>query len=233
MKYIAVLILTITASSLHAQGVGYSLEQLNLNSSGNQIVPYQFNYDLLKGHPYHIDQWNVGSFRTSSSIVFTDVPMKFDSYSGFLAIRFEQDSVFMKPAVVTEFQYSVNGMPYLFKNGYFEYDLKIKPESYLMVISEGTWSIYVETRKVYKKANYDAVFNTGSRFDELVEANRYLVKRPDNSWIEIVPSRRTVLRLFGRNSDEVADYVRLNRLTYTKDVDLARIFEHASSLVQN
>lgn len=222
---------TLAASALHAQAVGSTLEQLNLNSGANQIVPYTFDYEVLQGHPYHHPAWVGGSFRTSSNMVFTDVPMKYDSYSGFLAIRLDQDSVFMKPAVVTEFQYSIDGRPYRFKNGYFEYDLGVKPETYYLVLSEGSFTLLKDVKKVYKEADFDAVFNTGSKFDKLVESPRYLVKKPDGTFSAILANRRNVLAQFGDNRGKVQDFVRSNRLDYGKDADLARIFDFASTLV--
>jgi len=221
----------LATTPLHAQAVGYSLEQLNLNSSGNQIVPYTFDYAILQGHPYHHPAWVKGTFRTTSSMVFTDVPMKYDSYSGFLAIQLEQDSVFMKPAMVTEFQYTVAGQPFLFKNGFFEYDLGVKPEAYFLVLSEGKFTLLKDVAKIYKKANYDAVFNTGSKFDQLIETPRYLVKKPDGTFTAVLANRRQVLPLFGANRGKVQEYVRSNRLDFGKDADLARIFDYASTLV--
>lgn len=225
------LLLALATTQLHAQAVGYSLEQLNLNSSGNQIVPYTFDYAILQGHPYHHPAWVKGTFRTTSSMVFTDVPMKYDSYSGFLAIQLEQDSVFMKPAMVTEFQYTVAGQPYLFKNGFFEYDLGVKPEAYFLVLSEGKFTLLKDVAKIYKKANYDAVFNTGSKFDQLIETPRYLVRKPDGSFTAVLANRRQMLPLFGANRGKVQEYVRSNRLDFGKDADLARIFDYASTLV--
>lgn len=226
------LVLILATSTLQAQSVGYSLEQLNLNSGANQIVPYKFDYEVLQGHPYHHPAWLKGSFRTSSSMVFTEVPMKFDSYSGFLAIQLDQDSVFMKPAMVTEFQYAIDGRPYLFKNGYFEYDLGVKPEAYYLVLSEGAFTLLKDVKKVYTKADFDPVFNTGSKFDRLLETPRYLVKRPDGRFTAILPNRRNVLAQFGDHRGKVQDFVRSNRLDYRKDADLARIFDFASTLVE-
>lgn len=225
------LLFALATTQLNAQAVGYSLEQLNLNSSGNQIVPYTFDYGILQGHPYHHPNWVTGSFRTSSNMVFTDVPMKFDSYSGFLAIQINQDSVFMKPAMVTEFQYTVVGQPYLFKNGYFEFDLGVKPEAYFMVLSEGKFTLLKDVAKIYKKADFDAVFNTGSKFDRLLETPRYIVKKPDGTFTAVLANRRQMLPLFGANRGNVQQYVRSNRLDFGKDADLARIFDFASTLV--
>jgi hypothetical protein len=224
-------VLAIGTTALQAQSVGYSLEQLNLNSGANQVVPYKFDYEILQGHPYHHPAWLKGSFRTSSNMVFTEVPMKYDSYSGFLAIQLDQDSVFMKPAVVTEFQYAIDGRPYLFKNGFFDYDLGVKPEAYFLVLSDGAFTLLKDVKKVYTKADFDPVFNTGSRFDRLLETPRYLVKKPDGRFAAILPNRRNVLAQFGEHRGKVQEFVRSNRLDYGKDADLARIFDFASTMV--
>lgn len=226
------LICILGAGSASAQAIGFSLEQLNLNSAGNQIVPYNFDYEVLQGHPYHHPAWVKGSFRTTSSMVFTEVPMKYDSYSKRLAIRMDQDSVFMKPEMVTEFQYSVDGVPYVFKNGYFDVDLGIKAESYFQVMTEGGFTLLKDVSKEYRKANYDAVFNTGSRYDRLVEVTRYIVKTPDGKFRTMSAQRNSVLAAVGIYRPEVQEFARKNRIDFRKDADLIRVFEFASSLVK-
>lgn len=226
------LILTFTSIGAQAQTDGFALEQLFLNSGTNVIPNYKHDYNLILGHPYLHNEWSTGSFRTKGGTVYSNVAMKFESNSGLLAIYNDVDSLFMKPSVVAEFQYTHNGIPYSFKNGFYDRDVNLDIVHYLHVLSEGKWSIYREYRKVVKPANYDPVFNTGSRFDRLVEDSRYLVKGPDGKWSELNPNRRNLSRLFGDNGRAVISYARQHNLDYDEDDDLIQIFEHASSLIQ-
>ncbi len=233
MKY-TFLTLFITCSfwNAHAQNDGYSIEQLFSRTNANSITGYKHDYNLIVGHPYLHNEWSKGSFRTNGGAVYSNVSMKFESNSGLLAIFNDVDSLFMKPSVVPEFQYTNNGVPYQFKNGFFDRDLNLDIVHYLHVLSEGSWSIYREYRKEVVPANFDPVFNTGSRFDRLVEDSRYLVKSPDGKWSELNPNRRNLTRLFGDHGRDVVDFARKNNLKFDKNDDLARIFEHASSLIQ-
>jgi len=233
MKYtFLTLILYCSFLNAQAQTDGYLIEQLFSRTNANTITGYKHDYNLILGHPYLHNEWSKGSFRTNGGAVYSNVAMKFESNSGLLAIYNEVDSLFMKPSVVAEFQYTHNGIPYLFKNGFFDRDIKLDIVHYLHVLSEGSWSIYRQYRKEVKPSNYDPVFNTGSRFDRLVENSRYLVKSPDGRWSEVNPNRRNLTRLLGDRGRDVVDFARKNNLSYDKDEDLIQIFEYASSLVQ-
>lgn len=191
-------------------------------------MTYQFDYGQIDGTPYAENQWAKGSILTDSGIIFTDVEMKFEAVSGLLAIRHNADSVYLRPSVVTEFQYHIDGQLHLYKNGFYAPSVKVKKEDYLQVIHEGDWSIYKQVKKEYKEANFDPVFNTGNRFDSFQDANRYIVKSPDGSWSTLSPTRRNINRLFGSRSGEVNSFIRSNGLNLSNDVDLGRIFEFAS-----
>ncbi len=233
MKYsFLTLILTCSFLSAQAQTDGYSIEQLFSRTNSNILVGYKHDYNLIMGHPYLHNEWSVGSFRTNGGAVYSNVKMKYESNSGLLAIYNDTDSLFMKPAVVAEFQYSHKGIPYLFKNGFYDRDIDLDSIHYLHVLSEGPWSIYRHYHKEVKPSNFDPVFNTGSRFDRLVEDSRYLVKSPDGKWSEVNPNRRNLTRLFGDQGRDVIAYARANSLKYDKDDDLIQIFEHASSLIK-
>lgn len=233
MKYpILSLFLFLLYMNAHAQTDGYAIEQLFSRTNANTITGYKHDYNLILGHPYLHNEWSKGSFRTNGGAVYSNVAMKFESNSGLLAIFNEVDSLFMKPSVVAEFQYTHNGIPYLFKNGFYDRDIDLDIVHYLHVLSEGSWSIYREYRKEVKPANFDPVFNTGSRFDRLVETSRYLVKSPDGRWSEVNPNRRNLTRLFGDQGRDVVDFARKNNLRYDKDDDLIQIFEQASRLIQ-
>lgn len=233
MKYTFLMLLSAgTFLNAQAQTDGYVIEQLFARNNSNMMMGYKHDYNLIVGHPYLHDEWSKGSFRTNGGAVYTNVLMKFESNSGLLAIYNEVDSLFMKPSVVAEFQYTLNGKPYQFKNGFFDLDTKLEEVQYLQVLSEGRWSIYRHIRKEVKPADFDPVFNTGSRFDRLVEVSRYLVKSPSGTWSEINPNRRNLTRLFGDNGRAVIAFARQHNLEYDNDDDLIQIFEHASSLIQ-
>lgn len=226
------LILSCSFLSAQAQTDGYALEQLFIRSNTNVMIGYKHDYNLIMGHPYLHSEWSEGSFRTNGGAMYSNVKMKFESNSGLLAIFNDTDSLFMKPSVVAEFQYTHKGIPYQFKNGFYDRDVDLDIVNYLHVLSEGPWSIYRHYKKDVKPANFDPVFNTGSRFDRLVEESRYLVKSPDGKWSEINPNRRNLTRLFGDHGRDVVAYARANHLQYDEDEDLIQIFEHASALIQ-
>jgi hypothetical protein len=194
------------------------------------IVTYQFDYETVEGTPYTTNHWTKGSFLTESGVIFTDVDMKFEAVAGLLVIQHNADSVYLRPSIVKQFQYGVNGQSYLYKNGYDVKDLRITNETYLMVLHEGDWSIYKHVRKQYKEADFDPVFSTGNRMDSFQDINRYIIKSPDGTWSTLNPTRRNINRLFGSNSGEVTSFIRAKNLDLSNDFHLGQIFEFASRL---
>jgi len=196
---------------------------------GNSIMAFRYDYGTIEGTPYADNQWAKGSFLTDSGVIFTDVEMKFEAVSGLLAIRHNADSVYLRPSIVTEFQYHIDGQSHLYKNGFEAPSARVKKDDYLQVLHQGDWSIYKHVKKEFKEANFDPVFSTGNRFDSFQDANRYIVKSPDGSWSIFSPTRRNITRLFGSNSGDVNSFIRSNNLNLSNDGDLARVFEFASA----
>jgi hypothetical protein len=231
---VAIILLTniiLSTSILNAQN---TIDALFLNQQtavgSYAIVTYQFDYETVEGTPYASNQWAKGSMLTESGFIFTDVEMKFEAVAGLLVIRHNADSVYLRPSIVTEFQYNIDGESFLFKNGFEANGVRITKENYLLVLHEGEWSIYKQIRKQFKEANFDPVFNTGNRFDSFQEANRYLVKSPDGSWSTLIPTRRNLNRLFGSKSGKVSSFISANNLNINDDNHLGQIFEFASGL---
>ena len=225
-------ILLITLFSLLATDApAQSLEAiLGARMSSNVIVTRDRTATEVQGHPYAHNVWAKGSFRTRMNNEYTDVDLKFDAYSNALVILYKADSLQVKADVVSEFDYVVGNQTYVFKNGFDTTLDRLTPQAYLMVLSEGTWSIYKEVKKAYKKSNFDPTYFTGNRFDWYEDANRYIVKSPDGSFSELRPTRRNLIRLFGEKGRQMDQYIRQRGFDLENDAHLSHIFEFASSL---
>ncbi len=205
------------------------------NMAGDIIRTFDFGSSEVDGHPYLSLHWIEGSFRTTAGRIHTAVPMKFEAYTGRLAVLSATDSLYLKPEVVVEFEYVDQGRVRRFRNG-----IEGIPEegtrwpstdkTYLEVVHEGNWSLYLDVRKVVRPADFDPVFQSGSRVARLVVQERYLIRRPDGTMEPWNPSRRN-LRVFGGElAREAQRFARSERVDFDNPEHLARLFEHVSAL---
>jgi hypothetical protein len=217
-------------SLLSADAVAQPLDAFLRGRQKILIIDVKPDAPEVQGHPYAHNFWAKGSFRTSMNNEYTDVDLKFDAHSNALVILYKSDSMLVKSDVVREFDYTIGKQTFYFKNGFDTTVENVTPEKYLMVISEGRWSIYKDVRKVYKKSNFDPTYHIGNRFDWYEESHRYFVKSPDGEWSLFRPNRRNLTRLFGEKGREVDQYVRQRRMDVENDAHLSNIFEFASGL---
>jgi hypothetical protein len=218
-------------SLISVDGVAQSLEAIFRGRMGkNLVLGMDREAPEVMGHPYAHNQWLKGSFRTTGNNEYTDVDLKFDAHSNALVILYRNDSMLVKSDVVREFDYTMGNQTFAFRNGFDTTLEDLTPEKYLMVISEGRWSIYKDVRKVYKKSNFDPTYHTGNRYDWYEESHRYFVKSPDGEWSQLRVNRRNLTRLFGDKGREVDQYIRQRRMDIENDAHLSHIFEYASGL---
>lgn len=228
---LTLIILVVCVQSGISQDVNTFL--LNLDAatrSGGYIVAFTNDELEIVGHPYAHNVWAKGSLTTSEGIRYENAELKYEAVSGVLAIRTRNDSLSVKPSVISEFEYSIGSEVYRFKNGFNLNDMRISSDQYLLVIHESKWSVYKQVRKSFKAADFDPVFNRGDRFHSFQDNSRIILKSPEGEWIHFTPNRRNINRVFGDNSRAVNNYVRQNNLDFGNDQHLARIFEFASGL---
>mgnify|MGYP007011832986 CR=1 FL=1 len=200
--------------------------------SNTVIDGFNASAGYVEGTPFFNNRWEKGTIKTSAGNVINDVDMRYEAYSQLLMIRHRNDSTYIRPEVIQEFSFNVDGKTVKFKNGFYDERLRVNRTKYLQVLAEGEWSLYKDVQKVFAESNYDPVFMTGNRYDRFEERTRYIFVNDAGEWTALIPRRRPVERFFGDKSRQVRDFVSQNRLDYGNDEHLARIFEYVNGLIQ-
>lgn len=224
--------LLITLFSLLATDIATQPLDAFFRGAAQKVLVVRTNSDAteVRGFPYAHNIWAKGTFRTSMDNEYQDVDLKFDAHTNALIILYKNDSLMVRADVVRDFDYVVGNQTFYYKNGFETPFEDVTPEKYLMVLSEGRWSIYKDVRKVYRKSNFDPTYHTGNRFDWYEDSHRYFVKSPDGVWSLLRPNRRNITRLFGDKGRQVDQYIRQRRFDLENDAHLSHIFEFASGL---
>jgi hypothetical protein len=174
------------------------------SGSGNMMVMLNASYYGIEGTPYHSNDFLGGAFHHSGVGRYEQVMIRYNAYEDWLEIVADGDSLILNPKAVGSFEFIHNGIFYLYRNGYRNQDNQIERENYLQVLYEGSFVFMKRHRKELKKANFDPVFNTGSKYDRFVENESYYIGGASGDHLEPVRlRRRDILDLMGDNSDQI------------------------------
>lgn len=194
------------------------------SGSGNMMLMLNESYYGIEGTPYHINDFLGGAFHHSGVGRYEQVMIRYNAYEDWLEIVADGDSLILNPKAVRSFEFIHNGSYFLYRNGYRSQDNRIERENYLQVLHEGSVVFLKRHSKELKKANFDPVFSTGSKYDRFVENESYYVAAASGDNLEPVRlRRRDILDLMGENSDQIAKFARDNRLNYRSEDDVLRM----------
>jgi hypothetical protein len=228
-RFICVLVLLSLALSTQSLAQGdleNFLRSRQVSADGNMMVLYKGGSKVIIGTPFFNDSWRNGSITASGGNTFNDVTIKFDSHSSLVMVKHRGDSLYLYPQVISEFTLNTDNGILLFKNGHYDEKLKLDRTKYLQVLQEGYWSLYKDVQKQLKEADFDPVFQIGSRDNQFVENVRYLFVNPKGEWNALPLRRRQIERFFGDELGKVREYVRANNLNIESEADLSKIFEY-------
>ncbi|TVQ09956.1 MAG: hypothetical protein EA364_13085 [Balneolaceae bacterium] len=189
------------------------------------------SYYGIEGTPYHIDDFRGGAFHHTGVGRYEDVMIRYNAFEDWLEIVADGDSLILNPKAVGSFEFMHNGINFLYRNGYRSNDKRVEREHYLQMLHEGAVVFMKRHRKELQKANFDPVFNTGSKYDRFVENESYYAAGGRGDHLEPVRlRRRDILALMGDRSDQIEKFVRDNRLNYRSEADVLRMLEQYDRL---
>ncbi|MFU8859380.1 MAG: hypothetical protein ACNA8K_03055 [Cyclonatronaceae bacterium] len=207
----------------------------NLNSSGatsgNVVVTFNESYYGIEGTPYLVQDFVSGAFHQSGAGRYEEVRIRYNAYEDWLEVIIDSDSLVLKPSAIRSFEFANSGGSHVYRNGFSSPDDGIDRENYLRVMHDGNIVFLKRHIKELKKADFDPVFNIGSRHDQFVDQERYYSAGSGSNLIEPVRMRRRdILNLMSDKSDQIARYVRDNRLNYRSAEDVVKMLEQYDRL---
>jgi hypothetical protein len=220
----AFLLLLVTVSTAVAQSAQFN--QLREMVMQMEMTQSAFP-DQILGHPYLHNDWKQGAFSIQGEAEYDELQLKFELVSGVVGVMFQGDSLYLRPQLVPQFRYNVNGEEFLFRNGFRLGDVNLSRDTYLRVLFDEVdeWSLFMHYRKVFLDAEQPRPYGDYRRDPVFEERYVYLVRSPEGEWSTFRPTRRNIGRLF-EDGREANNYIRSNNLNYTSIHDMSRLFKH-------
>ncbi len=205
------------------------------NTTGRLIYTRAGSYYGIMGTPYLNDKWTPGIITTLDGKKHENTPVLYNAHYDLVEAVVGKDTLILNSRLITSVEMPVtdaNGVRYVkLKNGFSSASEKIEMTNFFEILYEGSqFTLMKKHFKFLKPSDFNAAYNTGSKYDEFQMQNTTYVKSPDGQIQKVRTNRRDILRMMGDKSKQVEDYIKKEKLKYDDDVHLGRIFAYYETL---
>lgn len=203
-------------------------------NKGALIYTRAGSYYGVLGTPYVNEKWVMGTVTAQNGKKHENIPVMYNAHYDLIEAVVRRDTLILDSRLVSALELTITdkeGSRFaVFKNGFTSKAEKIEPTHFFEVIYEGSQIKMLRKHyKMLKPSNFDAAYNTGSKFDEFIPVITTYIQTP--SGIEkLKMNKKGVLSLMGSKAKQVEDFINKEKLKYNLDADLAKIFAFYESL---
>jgi hypothetical protein len=233
----------LTALLVHPANAQNLVDQQNLmqlgdrtgNTTGRLLYTRSGSYYGVMGTPYLNDKWTPAIITALDGKKHENTPILYNAHYDLIEAVVGKDTLILNSRRIISVELPVtdaNGVRYVkLKNGFLSTSEKIEPTNFFEIMYEGaSITLMRKHYKFLKPSDFNAAYNTGSKYDEFQMQSTTYAKTPNGDIQKIKTNRRDILRLVGDKSKQVEDYIKNEKLKYEVDVDLVRIFAYYETL---
>jgi hypothetical protein len=182
-------------------------------------------YSGIRGTPFLVDKWVAGN-ATSGRGTYVKLQLKLDAFENVLYFNKED-----QPLEFAEVINSFVLMPYPADSTSYQYFKKgltangLKPDQYVQVLAEGNASLYKSEIKLVSDVNEvnQGVIKTFNH------STRYFLKKGSEMKL-IKLNKKDILNALNDKEDKVEEYVKENKLSFSKEFDVIKMMKYYNSL---
>jgi hypothetical protein len=231
----AVCVQPASAQTLVDQQNLMSLGDRTGNTTGRLLYTRAGSYYGVMGTPYLNDKWTPAVITALDGKKHENTPVLYNAHYDLIEAVVGKDTLILNSRLITSVEMPVtdaNGVRYVkLKNGYSSASEKIEPTNFFEILYEGSgFTLMRKHYKHLKPSDFNAAYNTGSKFDEFQLQSTTFIKTQDGDIQKIRTNRRDILKLMGDKSKQVEDYIKKEKLKYDDDTHLGRIFAYYETL---
>lgn len=223
-KFLMVLPLIAFATHVKAQLTGgSSTVDLTLIESKKD-----FNHDRysdIKGLPYLLKDWAIGSVKSSNNVEKKGLMLNFDEIRNQLLIKGSNDELMNVFPPAIEFSISDNNVSRIFKLGYAPTSAT-DLNSFFEVLVDGK----IQFLKRNKKGISENKEYSGNVVKSITDDIRYFMVIHNNEPIQVKLDQKSILPLLTDKESEVADYLKSSKLNLKKQEDIIKLIRFYNTL---
>lgn len=188
---------------------------------GKEPVSAMDVYEKFAGTPFLNDEFVEGSLITTDSLMYQNVLLRYNIFKDEMEFKLKNENVYRVIANPRNFLF-INIDNLVFQ--YLAFSDKNRPaQGYFQIYSEGDCQVLMRIRTDYAEPEGARGFEKAKppRFEE--KRNTFFVKFGQQLPQEVRFTRKNILALFGNKRNEVAAFVKDNKLSYRRADDLVKM----------
>lgn len=179
----------------------------------------------IDGSPYLNDDFINGTIYTTSKVQYVDIPLRFNIFNDAIEFRTNDDKVMAMatPEIierVTFGEYEMVYAPYAvqkkMKRGFFK------------VILNGNISLYARPEILYQQPEEPGAYKEAKPARFVSKPDSYFLRNGLNEAIK-VDKKNEVIDFFPEHKNEVAAFIKKNKIKTNKEADLKELVEYYNS----
>lgn len=215
--------------TVKAQGIEYiSDRQLRMIVESDQIPLHrEVNID---GTPFLVDDFLPGTIILPNGRTTETMQLRYNTYNQSVDFMSNGEAHRIDGQLIREFTLQINGVAHTFKKGFDA--SRLDESDFVQILEDGALTFFVKhtTNLIEDTASY----GVATRNDVYRPNENYYVREKSGNIDRLRRLDERRLRGYFKDyEDEIASFVSANNIDYTNPSDVASLFRHYNSLVQN
>lgn len=181
--------------------------------------------DNIDGSPYLNDDFITGTVYTTSKLQYVDVPLRYNIFNDDIEFKTNNNQVMAMatPEIIERVTFGEYQLVYI----PFVSQKKIK-RGFLKVVMEGNISLYARPQILYTKPEEPGAYKEAKPAKFLKKPDSYYLRNGKNEAIK-VDKKKEVIEFFPAHNNEIATFIKKNKIKTNKESELKRIVEYYNS----
>ena len=186
----------------------------------------------VMGTPFLDINFVNGEIGVSDSIILTDLPIRYNAYKDQMQFISTGDTLGVQPSYLLNYV-RIGNTYFIFSLIYDKYSKEFT-KGYFQLLAGDKVKLLLRHQKTLK---YDAYVTSymgggGDKKYHFIDKKAYYTKSGREAALKLSRSRKGVLNAFPEQREEMAKYAEENGLSFRKETDLIRLFDHYNTLVR-
>jgi len=229
-RYFFTFLLLLSISTLSFSQVSYEIRQALDFFRTNQMVSGDYAKMLeesnIEGSPFLNEEFIKGTIYTTAHQKYVDVPLRYNIFNDLIEFKSEENKILAiaTPEIVDKIEFGNFQVFYLpFTN------VKKVRKGFFILIEQGNASLYYKPQIFLKKATEAVPFQEPQPAKFIRQVDAYYL-RIEPTEAKLIGNRKDLFKLFPDRKEEIATFVKRNKIKTNKVEDLRKLLQFYNSL---
>ena len=189
------------------------------------------NYEI-EGSPYIMESWTNATILFKSNEIIENIPVKYDLKENLMEIKTKKTIKVCPPERIIAFELndSANGEVRAFVNcNQFKVEYSLVGFYEVLVDEEDGFMLLKKTEASIKESNYNPALDVGEMTAKIIKRDAFYIAKNKTAY-SIPKRKKAFLKLFGKKSALIGDFVKREKSKLNDQEDLIKIIAYCNSI---